>query len=227
MHNPKVSIITPVLNGKGHIEHTIRSVLSQGYPNLEYIIIDGGSTDGTLDIIKKYEKHIAYWESKPDKGISDAFNKGIKKATGEIVGIINADDWYEAITLKTIANYCCTNPEFDIFYGQSQFSSGTLKKPTPNSPLAHIYLLHTMSLNHPSVFVKRELYQKIGVFELKYKLAMDYDFLLRSLLAGAKFKFINIHLANFRAGGVSMRFYSKALEECEMIKRILFSEYKI
>ena len=92
--NMKLSIITVSLNNKDTIEQTIRSVLSQTYNNVEYIVIDGGSTDGTVDIIKKYEDKISYWVSESDKGIYDAMNKGIRKATGDIVGILNADDFY-------------------------------------------------------------------------------------------------------------------------------------
>ncbi|HOT76744.1 MAG TPA: glycosyltransferase [Candidatus Wallbacteria bacterium] len=91
---PKVSVITIVYNGAAGIERTIKSVLGQGYKNLEYIIVDGGSIDGTIDIVKKYEDKIARWVSEKDRGISDAMNKGIALATGDIVGMIHADDWY-------------------------------------------------------------------------------------------------------------------------------------
>jgi glycosyltransferase involved in cell wall biosynthesis len=94
IHLPKISIVTPSFNQGMFLEKTILSVLEQGYPNLEYIIIDGGSSDNSVEIIKKYEKHLAYWESEPDQGQSHAINKGFERATGEIFGWLNSDDWY-------------------------------------------------------------------------------------------------------------------------------------
>src|SRR5438876_262604 len=103
MKVPVISIITIVFNGERHLEQTIRSVLDQNYAAIQYIIIDGGSTDNSLNIIKKYEKDLYFWSSEKDNGISDAFNKGIVRATGDIVGIINADDWYEPNTFERVA----------------------------------------------------------------------------------------------------------------------------
>ena len=99
---PLVSIITIVFNGEKHLQQTIESVLGQTYPKIEYIIIDGGSKDNSISIIEKYSSRLAYWISEPDKGISDAFNKGISKANGEIIGLINADDWYEKDAVEKI-----------------------------------------------------------------------------------------------------------------------------
>ena len=117
MSLPVISIITITYNGEKHIEQTIQSVLGQTYPNIQYIIIDGGSTDQTLSIIKKYEQKLYYWVSEKDKGISDAFNKGIAKATGEIVGIINADDWYEPAALEQVA---ARMGDADVCFGDLQ-----------------------------------------------------------------------------------------------------------
>ncbi|HEX5026205.1 MAG TPA: glycosyltransferase family 2 protein, partial [Agriterribacter sp.] len=111
---PLVSIITIVYNGEKFIEKCIQSVLDQSYPNIEYIVIDGGSSDHTVDIIERYTASIKHWISEKDKGISDAFNKGLKRATGEIVGMINADDWYEPNTVEKIVQEI---DDFDIVYG--------------------------------------------------------------------------------------------------------------
>ncbi len=100
---PVISIITIVFNGEKYLDQTIRSVLDQNYPSVQYIIIDGGSTDNSINIIKKYEKDLYFWISEKDNGISDAFNKGIARATGDIIGIINADDWYEHNTFERVA----------------------------------------------------------------------------------------------------------------------------
>src|SRR6218665_2201901 len=102
MNFPKISIVTPVFNRVEYLEQTILSVIDQGYPNLEYIVIDGGSTDGTLEIIKKYEDRIFYWTSEPDNGMYDAINKGFKKASGQIMAWINSDDLYHQPTLSTV-----------------------------------------------------------------------------------------------------------------------------
>src|SRR6185369_15072253 len=116
---PLVTVITVVFNGAKHLDDTIRSVITQTYDNVEYIIIDGGSTDGTLDIIKKYEGKIDYWVSEKDKGISDAFNKGISLSTGNIIGIINADDWYELDAIQMVAErYISQNKNNIIFHGE-------------------------------------------------------------------------------------------------------------
>ena len=101
---PLVSIVTIVYNGEKHLEQTIQSVLNQTYSNIEYIIIDGGSKDNTINIIEKYSDRLAYWISEKDNGISDAFNKGIAKSTGEIVGLINADDWYDFDAIKHVVS---------------------------------------------------------------------------------------------------------------------------
>lgn len=111
---PKISIVMPVMNRGNMIEHAIRSVLDQAYPNLELIIIDGGSTDATIDVIKKYEKHIAYWHSKPDGSPAAAFNAGIRQATGDLIGFLMSDDWYEPGILAEIATYHYAKPETDI-----------------------------------------------------------------------------------------------------------------
>ena len=117
MDYPKISIVTPVFNQVKYLEGTIQSILSQGYPNLEYIIIDGGSTDGTIDIIKKYESQIAYWVSEPDKGMYDALQKGFDHSTGEIMGWLNADDLFFDGCLFHLANIFCNHKEVNWLTG--------------------------------------------------------------------------------------------------------------
>ncbi|NOR69046.1 MAG: glycosyltransferase [Methylomarinum sp.] len=194
---PLISVITIVYNGVKYIEQTINSVIGQSYNNVEYIIIDGGSTDGTLDIIKKYEKQIDYWVSESDKGISDAFNKGISLCTGEIIGIINADDWYETDVFEKISY----NKQYDVIHGQLQYWKDNFKLELfmPNQ----VGLDKEMTLNHPTCFVKREVYNKIGDFNCELKISMDYDFLLRVYRHNMKFHYLPIVIANMRYCGVS------------------------
>lgn len=118
MSKPKISIITPSYNQGKYIEQTIQSVLDQNYPNLEYIIIDGGSTDETLEIIKKYEQHLSYWVSEPDKGQTDAINKGFEKCTGEIFNWINSDDYYELDAFEKIAALFTKHPTVNVICGK-------------------------------------------------------------------------------------------------------------
>lgn len=222
---PKVSIVTVVLNGAKHIEQTINSVLNQKYKNLEYIIIDGGSTDGTQKIIEKYETRITYWESKKDNGISDAFNNGIKRASGEIIGIINADDWYEPNAISIIVNEMNLNEKVEIFYGKIMVHGGRPSIPYPVSPMAHTKLIYKMTLAHPAVFIKKATYEKYGMFNEQYRIAMDYDFLLRSLLSGVRFKYVNQISANYRTGGVSHIYFQQGLTECQSIRNKLYQQF--
>ena len=116
-NRPRVSIVTPSYNQAAYIEETIRSVLLQGYPNLEYIIIDGGSKDGSVDIIRKYEPWLAYWSSEPDKGQGHAISKGFEKATGEIFGWLNSDDAYCRGTLELVCRLFLNRPNVGLLYG--------------------------------------------------------------------------------------------------------------
>jgi glycosyltransferase involved in cell wall biosynthesis len=212
-NNPLVSIITIIFNGEKHIEHTIQSVLQQTYPNIEYIIVDGGSTDDTLSILKTYEDQIDYWVSEQDKGISDAFNKGIQYATGEIIGIINADDWYQPDAIATIVHNFGSN---DILYGKIKYWRE--KKIDKVSSANHHLLTQEMSLNHPAVFVRRTAFERWGLFDLTCKYAMDYDLLLRFYLQGAKFQYLDQVLANMRWGGFSDNSWFNAVKEVHRIK---------
>jgi glycosyltransferase involved in cell wall biosynthesis len=209
---PLISIVTVVYNGEGHIEQTIQSVISQEYENVEYIVIDGGSTDGTLDILKQYEGQIDYWVSEPDRGISDAFNKGVTLCQGEWVGLINADDWYEPQALSSILTY----PDAEVLYGNMQVWRNGVKNLVHLS--SHENMHKQMSLNHPSVFIRRRVYQRLGCFDHDFKLAMDYELLIRFLCNGVRFEYINQVLTNFRDGGASDEGQILALQEVKAAK---------
>lgn len=218
-YNPLVSVITIVYNGEVHLEQTINSVLNQTYTNIEYIIIDGGSKDNTLSIIKKYEHRIAYWVSEKDKGISDAFNKGIAKATGEVVGIINADDWYEPNTISLVAS---SIQDYDVAYGDVQYWSNAKKSFLQKGSVEH--LEQQVSVIHPTVFVKLDSYQKYGTFNTEYKCAMDYELLLRLKVNGSKFVYIPSVLANMRWEGLSDKKWMLGCKETLKIKNHYFKQ---
>lgn len=214
----KISIITISYNSAQHIEETIQSVVNQLYANKEYIVIDGGSTDGTIEIINKYKDKISYFVSEPDKGISDAFNKGIAVATGDIIGIINSDDKLVDNALQILANnYDST---IDVYRGicniwNDKTGLSFQEIPTLRWPAIPI----KMRVAHPSTFVNKEAYKKWGTFDIDLKYAMDADLLRRWTVKNAKIKYINAPLAFFRLGGVSQSSESKRLKELKYILR--------
>ncbi len=199
-----VSIITVVFNGAKTLEQTIQSVLNQTYKNFEYIIIDGGSTDGTIEVIKKYEKHISFWISEPDKGLYDAMNKGIGFANGEIIGMINSDDWYEPNAIEIIIEAYKLHPEKRIFHGDrfDILENGT-KRIRKFNPSRLKFLYYGMTYNHPSMFVHRDKYQD-DLYNINLKSHSDYQFVLESFLNNPNiFLYIPITITNYRLDGVS------------------------
>jgi len=203
MNNPLVSIITVVFNGEKHIEQTINSIIFQSYPHVEYIIIDGASKDKTLEIIKKYEKNITHLISEKDTGIYNAMNKGLSLAKGEIIGILNADDYYFEKTIELVVQ-AFVKSKASIVYGnlaklRSFEGKNYFKEIAPNISLVE----KTMPIFHPATFVKKELYDKIGTFNEKYKLSADYDFIYRAYKADAVFEYIPQPLTVFRIDGAT------------------------
>lgn len=215
-NNEMISIITIVLNDVKHIEQTITSILDQHIKDLEYIIIDGGSTDGTVEILKQYNDVISYWSSEKDKGIVDAFNKGIKKTSGDIIALVNSADFLEPNALKKVIE-AFQHSDADIVYGNMQYWENGKKEYVYKAN--HTLLPKFMSLNHPAVFVKKELYNTYGFFDANYKIAMDYDLLLRFHTNGAKFIYINSILSNMTLGGISDINWRSAYHESFNIRK--------
>jgi glycosyltransferase involved in cell wall biosynthesis len=192
---PKITIVTPSFNQGQFIEETIRSVLLQGYPNLEYIIIDGGSTDNSVGIIRKYEPWLTYWVSEPDHGQSHALNKGFSRATGELIGWQNSDDWYCPHAFEHAAVASKAHPERDIYHGITEFQDANG---------AWLYDVFRMRIGieelsqefpsfcavNPAIFYRRHLFDDGLTINESYHYAMDAEFLMRVLLQGAKFQFI-------------------------------------
>lgn len=217
-NKPLVSVVTIVLNGEKHIKDTIESVINQTYENIEYIIIDGGSSDSTINIIKQYEDKIDYWLSEKDNGISDAFNKGILLTRGEFIGIINSGDWYEKDAVGiAVGNLLHNNTE--IVVGAIQYWKDTERDYVFYSNLR--FLEKEMTVNHQTVFTKKSVYDKYGLFSTDFDYAMDYELLLRLKLKGASFHIVNEVLANMRLGGKSDKHWIKAYKEVNEIKTSL------
>lgn len=218
---PVISVVTVVYNGAAYLRQAIESVLGQNYPNLDYVIIDGGSTDGSLDIIDEYKNRLGYFISEPDQGISDAFNKGISAAKGELIGILNADDWYEPDTLNKVAQ-AFLNGQADIIHGNQQYWTtvhGNTERDYIFSAKQEL-LPKEMTINHPTCFVRKAVYEQHGTFRTDMKYAMDYELMLRFWLAGARFQYLNHTLANMRLAGASDQHWRMAYVESYRAKRL-------
>jgi glycosyltransferase involved in cell wall biosynthesis len=180
---PKVSIVTPSWNQAGFLEETIRSVLLQGHPNLEYMVIDGGSTDESTAVIRKYEPWLAYWISERDNGQSHAINKGFARATGEILGWVNSDDLYERDALLHVAAHFANTPACDLLYGNGWYVNETSSKIEPCPwirPYDRRLLLTTNFILQPAAFWRRTLWDRAGALAIDLHWAMDWEWLLRA-----------------------------------------------
>lgn len=211
------SVITVVYNAVDTIEKTINSVLSQENANIEYIIIDGGSTDGTVDIIRKYEKRLKYWVSEPDKGIYDAMNKGLYHATGNIVSFINSGDVYLEKAFSKVAGYFFDNPQIDILCGEVYISNaGTLKRRTRRK-FDDVNQLRTgqMLFCHQGIFSRRDRFE--GGFDVTYSISSDYEWLLRNYYQKARIVYASDFLAIFANDGVS---YKNRIELIRQARKI-------
>jgi len=184
---PKISIITPSYNQGQFLEDTILSVLNQNYPNLEYIITDGGSTDGSVEIIKKYEKYITYWVSEPDRGQSHALNKGLVKATGDWIGWQNSDDVYLQECFNNFVNIIKKYPQYDVIFGNkvvihedSNINTCKIQLYFPSD--TSIYVNTGMTMCNQSSFIRRIIFSEYGLLDEQLDFAMDHDFFLRLLV---------------------------------------------
>lgn len=203
LEQPLVSIITPSYNQANFLEETICSVLDQGYPNLEYIIVDGGSTDGSLEIIQKYADRLAWWVSEPDQGQTDAINKGFSQAKGEILAWLNSDDTYLPGAVAEAVGYLQAHPEIGTVYGDANLIDDEgnvigrfLAKQTDNHRLMRGYV----HIPQQATFFRKELWRKVGPLDPTFFFAMDYDLWVR-LSQHAPLKYYSRLWANFRLHG--------------------------
>ncbi|MBP7808336.1 MAG: glycosyltransferase [Bacteroidia bacterium] len=204
----KISIITVTYNSASTIEQTIQSVLNQSYTNIEYIIIDGVSTDGTLDILNRYKSQLHKIVSEKDKGIYDALNKGIDLATGDVIGILHSDDFYmNSNVIENVANSFNQN-QCDALYANLYYvdkdDTNRIKRKWDSGNYSEGAFLNGWMPPHPTFFVKKEIYNKYGKFDLQFTSAADYELMLRFIHKNKiKLAYLNEFIVKMRVGGKS------------------------
>jgi len=219
----KVTIITPSLNQAPFIERSIQSVLVQQWKPLEHIVFDGGSTDGTLDILKKYGAQLR-WVSEPDKGQSDAVNKGIRTATGDVIGWLNSDDIYYPGAVKLAVEFLAAHPEVDAVYGMADYiaADDSIIDTYPTEPWHFPRLKDVCFICQPALFLRRSVFERHGYLDTDLHYCMDYEYFLRLGRAGVRFGYLETKLAGARMY-VGNKTISGRIEACaeviEMFRR--------
>lgn len=209
----KISIITVTYNSGRTLEDTMKSVLNQTYPNIEYIVVDGASSDGTQDVIKQYEPLFGgrlKWISEKDRGIYDAMNKGIRMATGDVVGILNSDDYFTSndVVERFVPLY--SDHSLDAVYGDIHFvRDGNTDKCVryySSKPFRPLWLRFGFMPAHPSFYCRREVYEKAGLYKTDYQIGSDYEMMVRLFLVHhIKAKYLPMDFVTMRTGGASTR----------------------
>jgi len=230
----RFTIITIAFNSEKTIERTIKSVLVQTYKDYEYLIVDGASKDGTLDIVKKYEPLFEgrlKWKSEPDKGIYNAMNKGIMRSTGELIGIVNSDDWLEPDALENVFGAFKTNKEDlnSLYCGGINYhlTSGEVKKwPVSIKALNRDAPLYIISgIRHPGLFVPKRIYNEVGLFNDQMKLSADLDFMLKCYYQKKAFIDIKAIVSNMAEGGISTVGSKKARAISKADRKIMLKRF--
>ena len=228
MNKPKISIITVVWNNATTIKDAIDSVLSQTYKNIEYIVVDGASTDGTVEIVQSYGDKITKFVSEKDKGIYDGLNKGISLATGDVIAFLHSDDLYESDNVvQMIAREFEADGSLDGVYGDLIYTykddTSKVLRYWRSKDFDASLLAHGWMPAHPTLFLKRDIYERFGGFDLDFKIAADYDFMLRVLKSGIKVKYLPSVLYKMRVGGESNKslknIVRKSMEDLKALRK--------
>ena len=212
-----VSIITICYNRKATIAKAIESVLNQDYPNIEYIVIDGNSNDGTQNIIEAYSGKIATYISEPDQGMYDALNKGLQLATGDVVGLMHSDDeFYDTTTVSKIVTAFKNAPNTDGIYGDGVYITNDTEEKVVRNRIGGTYDFEKLKTGwlplHPTVYIKKSVINQLGYYDLSFKIASDTEFLLRYLYKHKiNMTYLNRYIVKMRMGGLSTS-YKRAFE---------------
>lgn len=203
---PRISVVTPSYNQGQFLEQTIQSVLGQNYPNLEYMVVDGGSKDNSVEVIKRYEHRLAWWASEKDEGQSDAINKGFRRSTGDILAWLNSDDLYCPGALARVAQFFHDHPECDAVIGDQESIDKQgrvvdLKKVVPVTFRRTLY--SACAVPQPSTFITRKAWELTGDVDATLQYQMDFEYFLRMQAKGVRFGLIKEALARFRLHGDS------------------------
>jgi glycosyltransferase involved in cell wall biosynthesis len=230
---PRITVVTPSFNQARYLEATLRSVIDQNYPNLEYIVIDGGSTDGSVDILRNYSSRLAYWVSEPDAGQTDAINKGMAHATGELRAYLNSDDIYLPGALARVALAFREHPEADLFHGdcriideRGQFIGRRRPRITRFDEVVDVWNVWWKERNfvQPEVFWTKRIADRIGPFQVDLFMVMDFEYWTRVLGAGGRVAAIAEELAAFRLTSTqkSNQHERSAQEMLTVVERLLW-----
>lgn len=221
----RITIITVCYNREATIEKAIKSVLEQNYHNIEYIVIDGNSTDGTKEIIESYRDKISQYISEPDKGMYDAINKGLQLATGDVIGLMHSDDeFYDKTAVKRIAARFDFDSTIDGIYGDGVYVSNDKQERLIRNRIGGVFSIKKVKSGwlplHPTVYLKKTIINQYGLYNLDFKIASDTEFLLRYLYKyKIKMSYINTYIVKMRMGGMSTN-AKRAFE-------VLYEDYKI
>ena len=218
---PLVTIVTVTHNAEAHLKQAMESVMAQTYPNIEYIVIDGGSTDNTLEIIKSFEDKIAFWRSEPDNGIYDAMNKGLNLAIGSLIAFKNADDWFTPDAVKQAVDAHISS-NADVVYGNTLkvWNENPLKTSLIISD--HHKLSFSSRVDHRSTFIRTDLHRHYP-FNTSFKIVADYYVLLQILKNGGRFQHVNTVFSYMRSGGASDTF--RVYNELRIAQTILLGPF--
>jgi len=219
-----VSIITVVYNNAPYIKGAIESVLSQNYNDIEYIVIDGGSVDGTIEVVKSFKDRISHFISEPDTGIYDALNKGVMLATGDVIAFLHSDDTYENKSVISDAvvlfDHGTQGVYGDLVY-TDKYNMDKILRHWKSCDFSLPLLKKGWMPPHPTFFIRREIYQKYGGFDQSFKISGDYDFMLRILSKNISVKYIPKTLYRMRVGGESNKSILKILQKSEEDLKVL------
>ena len=223
---PKISVITASYNRINTINSSIESLKEQSYSNIEQVFVDGGSVDGTVDLIKQVLTDHDKFITEPDNGIYDALNKGIEMSTGEVVGLLHSDDFFADQNVLADIAELFLDEEVDLVYGDLSYVSGDscrVVRRWESGAFDKKRLKYGWMPPHPTVFIRKSVFEKIGVYDASYRIAADYDFLLRCLQADLVIRYIPRNLVNMRVGGASnanlANLIKKSKEDLKSIRR--------